>query len=135
MTSETDDEEEVRERSPQYFQGFERLADGHEGVGQGPEPQRVTPSLYELEPEDTPKYWQPFSGTGSKYSKVDKERAMRQLKAKAKAGDQEALLELQALVMSTLMSEMNDESRGGAGRMPLGVEQEECILRVHYEII
>ena len=104
----SDEEQEVHERSPQYFQGFERLAEEHEGVGQRPEPQRITPRRYEREPEDTPKYWQSFSDTGLK--KTSKERAMSQLKAKAKAGDQEALLELQALVMSTLMSEMDEES-------------------------
>ena len=33
------------------------------GVGPGPEPPRIVPSRYEpLEPEETPRYWQKFSG-------------------------------------------------------------------------
>ena len=67
------------------------------------------PSQYELQPEDeqTPKYWQQYSGIGKQ--SANRTSVMRQLKVRAKAGDIEALEELQAMVMSALMSEIDSE--------------------------
>jgi hypothetical protein len=65
------------------------------------------PSRYELEPEETPRYWQKFSGDGKQ--RESKATAMRQLKARAKAGDIDALQELQEIVMASLMTELDSE--------------------------
>ena len=77
-SGEEDDDEEVNERSPQYFQGFEDEDEERKGVGPGPEPPRIVPSLYQLEPEETPRYWQQFSDDGKRSE--NKTTAMRQLK-------------------------------------------------------
>jgi hypothetical protein len=87
---EDDEEEEESERSPHFFQGFEDEDEEREGVGPGPEPPRIVPSKYELGPEETPRYWQKFSGDGKQ--RESKATAMRQLKAWAKAGDIDAFL-------------------------------------------
>ena len=106
-SGEEDDEEEENEQSPQYFQGFEDEDEEREGVGPGPEPPQIVPSLYELEPEETPRYWQELSGDGKRNE--NKTIKMRQLKARAKAGDKEALRELQEMVMASLMTELDSE--------------------------
>ena len=59
-SGEEDEDEDETERSPQFFQGFEDEVEEREGVGPGPEPPRIVPSQYELEPEETPRYWQQF---------------------------------------------------------------------------
>jgi hypothetical protein len=62
-SGEEDDDKDETERSSHYFQGFEDEGEEREGVGPGPEPPRIVPSRYEpLEPEETPRYWQKFSG-------------------------------------------------------------------------
>jgi hypothetical protein len=65
------------------------------------------PSQYELEPEKTPRYWQQSSGDGKQ--NANKMSAMRQLEARGKAGEKDALEELQAMVMASLLSEMDSE--------------------------
>jgi hypothetical protein len=106
-SGEEDDEEEETERLPHFFQGFEDEDEEREGVGQGPEPPRIVPSRYELEPDETPRYWQKFSGDGKQ--RESKATAMRQLKARAKAGKIDALQELQEMVMASLMTELDSE--------------------------
>ena len=102
---EEDDEEEETERSPHFFQGFEDEDEEREGIGPGPEPPRIVPSQYDPEPEETPRYWQQSSGDSKR--NANKMSAMRQLKARAKAGEIDALEELQAMVMASVISEMD----------------------------